>query len=184
MPFQIHPLREFLVRPALPTPLSRMSELAYNVFWSWEPTIRNLFRRMDANLWRECGHNPVSMLGRVPQDTLERLAADPRYLALYRRACERFDAYMQRPEGPAQKKLIAYFSMEFGIVECLPTYSGGLGVLSGDFLKACSDSDIPLVAIGLRAADPRASRAKAFAAVLMPWAVYVAGKTAIAAIRG
>ncbi|HVX66242.1 MAG TPA: alpha-glucan family phosphorylase [Bryobacteraceae bacterium] len=154
MGFQIQPLREFLVRPALPPALSRMSQLAYNVFWGWEPTIRNLFRRMDASLWGESGHNPVSMLGRVPQATLERLAADPRYLALYRRACERFDAYMHRPETPApesaqRQRLIAYFSMEYGIVECMPTYSGGLGVLSGDFMKACSDSDLPIVGVGL-----------------------------------
>ncbi len=153
MPFQIQPLREFLVRPALPPALSRMGQLAYNLFWSWEPAIRNLFRRMDPNLWKASGHNPVLMLGRVPQATLERLASDPRYLALYRRACERFDAYMHRPEPPAtstgSQKLIAYFSMEYGIAECLPVYSGGLGVLSGDFLKACSDSEVPLVAVGL-----------------------------------
>ena len=141
------------MRPALPPALSRMSQLAYNLFWSWEPTIRNLFRRMDTGLWRLSGHNPVSMLGRIPQETLERLAADPRYLALYRRACERFDAYMHRTEALAaasgQQKLIAYFSMEYGIVECMPTYSGGLGVLSGDFMKASSDSDLPIVGVGL-----------------------------------
>ncbi|MGD0015798.1 MAG: DUF3417 domain-containing protein, partial [Bryobacteraceae bacterium] len=143
MPFQIQPLREFLVRPVVPGPLSRMIELAYNVLWSWEPAIRNLFRRMEPSLWRASGHNPVSMLGRVPQATLERLAADPRYLALYRQACERFDAYMHPPGAPAgQDKLIAYFSMEYGIVECLPAYSGGLGVLSGDFLKASSDAAV------------------------------------------
>jgi starch phosphorylase len=149
MPFQIQPLREFLVRPALPPALARMSQLAHNVFWNWEPTIRTLFRRLDPSLWGPSGHNPVSMLGRVPQATLEKLAADPRYLALYRRACERYDAYMHRPEPSSPRKLIAYFSMEYGIVECLPAYSGGLGVLSGDFLKACSDSDIPVVACGL-----------------------------------
>jgi starch phosphorylase len=126
-----------------------MSELAYNVLWGWEPTIRNLFRRMDPSLWKACGHNPVSMLGRVPQATLEKLAADPRYLALYRRACERYDAYMHWGETTPSQELIAYFSMEYGIVECLPAYSGGLGVLSGDFLKASSDSELPIVAVGL-----------------------------------
>ena len=149
MPFQIQPLREFLVRPALPPVLARMSELAYNVFWSWEPTVRALFRRLDPGLWQACGHNPVSMLGQVSQATLERAAADPRYVALYRRACERYDAYMYRSGAPARQELIAYFSMEYGIVDCLPAYSGGLGVLSGDFLKASSDSDIPVVAVGL-----------------------------------
>lgn len=126
-----------------------MSELAYNVLWSWEPTIWTLFRRLDPELWEKCDHNPVAMLGRVPQATLEKMAGDPRYLALYRRACERYDAYVHRPETEARDQLIAYFSMEHGLAECLPAYSGGLGVLSGDFLKSCSDSEIPLVAVGL-----------------------------------
>ena len=82
MPFQIQPLKEFLVRPALPAGISRMSELAYNLLWSWDHTIRGLFRRLDPTLWKTCGHNPILMLGRVPQATLERAAADPRYLAL------------------------------------------------------------------------------------------------------
>jgi starch phosphorylase len=149
MAFQIQPLREILVRPALPAALMRLSELATNVLWSWEPTIRTLFRRMDPKLWRASGSNPVLMLGQVPQSTLERLAADPRFLTLYRRACERYDAYMCRTVGPGQKELIAYFSMEYGIVPCLPIYSGGLGVLAGDFLKAASDADLPVVGIGL-----------------------------------
>ncbi len=148
MPFQIHRFREFMVRPALPASLGRMSELAGNLFWSWDQNVRMLFRRLDPAQWRACGGNPVLMLGRLPQDTLERCAADPRFLALYRRACERFDAYMNRPaSGP--DKLIAYFSMEYGLAACLPIYSGGLGILAGDHLKAASDADIPLVGIGL-----------------------------------
>ncbi|MGC8793361.1 MAG: alpha-glucan family phosphorylase, partial [Bryobacteraceae bacterium] len=149
MGFQVQPIKEFLVRPALPPPLARMSELAYNFVWTWEPTIRQLFRRLDAELWRQTGHNPVAMLGRVPQATLERLAADPRYLALYRRACERYDAYVHRSEPTRGPELIAYFSMEYGLSECLAIYSGGLGVLSGDFLKSCSDAGVPLVGVGL-----------------------------------
>src|SRR5689334_813597 len=149
MPYQIRPIREFLVRPAVPEPISRMPELAYNVLWSWEPIIRSLFRRLDPNLWRECGYNPVLMLGRVTQSTLEKAASDPRYLAFYRMACQRFDAHMQRePENP-DGKLIAYFSAEYGLTECLPIYSGGLGVLSGDHLKSSSDHNFPLVGIGL-----------------------------------
>ena len=149
MAFQIQPLRELLVRPALPAALGRLSELATNVLWSWEPAIRMVFRRMEPKLFRACGNNPVLMLGQIPQSTLERLAADPRYLTLYRRACERLDAYLYRTGVTPQKELIAYFSMEYGIVPCLPTYSGGLGVLAGDFLKAASDADIPVVGIGL-----------------------------------
>ncbi|HTA67496.1 MAG TPA: alpha-glucan family phosphorylase [Bryobacteraceae bacterium] len=148
MPFQIQPVKEFLVRPALPPALSRMSDLAYNLLWSWDHNIRSLFRRLDSALWKNCGHNPVLMLGRVPQATLERAAADPRFLAAYRRACERFSTYVERSEQ-AEGRLIAYFSMEYGMVECMPIYGGGLGVLSGDHLKAASDGGVPLVAVGL-----------------------------------
>ncbi len=149
MPFHIQPLREFLVRPALPNGLSRLSELAYNLLWSWEPIIRSLFRRLDPMLWRDCGYNAVLMLGRVPQATIERAAADPRYLALYRMACEAYDARVRKSPPPADGKLIAYFSAEYGLTECLPVYSGGLGILSGDHLKSCSDQDYPLIGLGL-----------------------------------
>jgi starch phosphorylase len=88
------------------------------------------------------------MLGRVPQATLERAAADPRFLAAYRRACDRYSSYLERPEL-ADNRLIAYFSMEYGLVECMPIYGGGLGVLSGDHLKAASDGAVPLVGVGL-----------------------------------
>jgi starch phosphorylase len=148
MPFQIQPVKEFLVRPALPPALSRMSDLAYNLLWSWDHTVRSLFRRLDATLWKTCRYNPVLMLGRVPQAALERAAADPRFLGAYRKACERYSTYLERPE-PVDDRLIAYFSMEYGMVECMPIYGGGLGVLSGDHLKAASDIDIPLVAVGL-----------------------------------
>jgi starch phosphorylase len=148
MPFQIQPLKEFLVRPALPPALSRLNELAYNLLWSWDYTIRSLFRRLDPALWKASGHNPILMLGRLPQATLERAATESRFLALYRRACERYDSYL-RIEPPEEHKLIAYFSMEYGLSECMPIYSGGLGVLSGDHVKASSDAEIPLVAVGL-----------------------------------
>src|SRR5580658_5850322 len=152
MPFQIQPVKEFLVRPALPPALARMSDLANNLLWSWDHTVRSLFRRLDSALWKNCRHNPVLMLGRVPQATLERAAADSRFLAAYRRACDRYSAYMERPEPITESlndRLIAYFSMEYGLVECMPIYGGGLGVLSGDHLKAASDGAVPLVGMGL-----------------------------------
>jgi starch phosphorylase len=149
MPFQIRPIREFLVRPALPPQLRRLSEMAYNLFWAWEPVIRAVFRRLDATLWRECGYNPVLMLGRVSQNALEKAAADTRYLALYNQACQRFDAHVKREDGSSGGKLIAYFSAEYGLTECLPVYSGGLGILSGDHLKSSSDLNYPLVGVGL-----------------------------------
>ena len=149
MPFQIQPVREFLVRPAIPTALSRMTELAYNILWSWEPSIRALFRRLDPGLWKDSGYNPVVMLGRVSQEALERAAADPRYLAHYAQACQRYDSHMQDGRDYMEGKVIAYFSAEYGLTECLPIYSGGLGILSGDHLKSASDIDLPLVGIGL-----------------------------------
>src|ERR1700757_3864660 len=147
MSFTIQPIREFVVRPALPPQLSRMSELAYNILWSWEPPIRALFRRLDPGLWKESGYNPVVMLGRVSQTTLERAALDPRYLAQYQLACQRFEANIEPLTRPDKKnpRLIPFFSAEYGLTECLPLYSGGLGVLSGDHMKSSSDVDLPLV---------------------------------------
>src|SRR5438309_858392 len=149
MPFHIQPIREFLVRPALPESLSRLTELAYNVLWSWEPLVRALFRRLDPPLWRECGYNPVLMLGRLPQATLMRAGNDLRYLSLYRNACEAYDAKTRKAPMQPDGKLIAYFSAEYGLSECLPVYSGGLGILSGDHMKSSSDQDYPLIGLGL-----------------------------------
>ncbi len=149
MPFHIQPIREFLLRPSTPAALARLPELAYNILWSWEPILRALFRRLDPALWRESGYNPVDLLGRIPQVGLERAATDPRYLALYAQACERFDSHMRRPTPATGDKLVSYFSAEYGLTECLPIYSGGLGILSGDHLKSASDCDIPLVGVGL-----------------------------------
>ncbi len=149
MPFTIQPVREFVVRPALPVQLARMPELAYNILWAWEPSIRTLFRRLDPALWKESGYNPVVMLGRVSQATLERAASDARYLAQYQLACQSFDAHMGTAGRKSDGKLVAYFSAEYGLTECMPVYSGGLGVLSGDHMKSSSDNDLPLVGVAL-----------------------------------
>src|SRR5580704_16853658 len=144
MSFLIRPIKEFLVRPALPEALRRLPELGLNVMWSWNHSIRAVFRRLDPAIWKASGYNPVVLLGRVSQETLERAAAEPRYLAVYRRACEIYDSYLDaaspgepltgRPlAGPplaGQPMMAAYFSMEYGLIDCLPIYSGGLGVLS------------------------------------------------------
>jgi glycogen phosphorylase len=148
MAFQIQPLREILVRPALPAALSRLTEIAYNFMWSWDHNVRAIFRRLDPVLWKQSNHNPVVMLGRIPQQALEKAAADPRYIAVYKRACERYDAYAASP-GKHPGQLVAYFSMEYGLLDCMPIYSGGLGVLSGDHLKSSSDAEIPLIGVGL-----------------------------------
>ncbi len=147
MPFQIRPLREFLVRPVLPAALERLPELGLNLLWTWNHSIRAVFRRLDPPTWKASHHNPVVFLGRVPQAALEKAAADPRYLALYKRACDVLDSYLSsNSNSPMQ---VAYFSMEYGLLDCMPIYSGGLGVLSGDHLKASSDALLPLVGVGL-----------------------------------
>ncbi len=127
-----------------------MPELAYNIVWSWEPIIRALFRRLDPVLWRESQYNPVVLLGRVSQATLDRASTDPRYVAMYAQACDAYDAQVKSAkEDASSDELIAYFSAEYGMTECLPIYSGGLGMLSGDHLKSASDCKIPLVGVGL-----------------------------------
>lgn len=149
MGFQIQPLQEFLVRPQLPESLPRMTEIAYNVLWSWDHAVRAMFRRLDSKLWNESEHNPILMLSRISPGQLAKSAADPRYVSAYRRACERFDAYMERYQMHPKQGLVAYFCMEFGVVQCMPIYSGGLGILAGDHLKAASDLGLSLVGVGL-----------------------------------
>jgi len=149
MPYQIQPLKEFLVRPALPPTLSRLSELAYNLLWSWDHTIRSLFRRLDPALWKNLNHNPIQLLGRITQEKLDRAAADPRFMLLYRRACERNDAYLHVAPPAETAAHTAYFSMEYGLLDCMQIYSGGLGLLSGDHMKAASDGDLSLDGVGL-----------------------------------
>ncbi|MFQ5429108.1 MAG: alpha-glucan family phosphorylase [Phycisphaerae bacterium] len=148
-------LRTFTVVPSLPEPLRRMRDLAYNLWWSWNSEASDLFRRLDADLWDEVARNPVQFLAHVSQQRLEQAANDPAYTSELGRVLDAFDRYMTRPAwfqreyervGEAR---IAYFSMEFGLHESLPIYSGGLGILAGDHLKSASDLGIPLVGVGL-----------------------------------
>ena len=152
----VKPVATVQVVPNLPEPLTRLRELAYNVRWSWDHDMIGLFRRIDRDLWETTGHNPVWMLGLIDQRRLETLCDDPAFMAQFQRVCDDFDAYMDatdtwytRHHGKTDKPFIAYFSMEFGLTECLQNYSGGLGVLSGDHLKSASDLGIPLVGVGL-----------------------------------
>ncbi len=152
----MHPIRSFAVTPALPARLSRLRELAYNLRWSWDPETIDLFRRLDRDLWESTGHNPVLLLGAIRQERLEDAAADDGFMAHYQRVCEEFDAYMgaertwfNRSKVQPHDLRIAYFSAEFGLTECLRTYSGGLGMLAGDHLKSASDLGMPLVGVGL-----------------------------------
>jgi starch phosphorylase len=139
----------------LPRRINRLSELSYNLWWVWNPIAQRLFNRIDNNLWERVNHNPIRWLREVPRPVLNAAGQDPLYLDLYDRVFAEFDAYQARTDTwfgvthPKEQNQIAYFSMEFGLHETLPIYSGGLGVLSGDHLKETSDIGLPLVGIGL-----------------------------------
>jgi len=139
----------------LPRRISRLAELSYNLWWTWNPAAQRLFNRIDNNLWERVKHNPILFLRQVERPALNAAALNPIYLEMYDHVFAEFDVYMQRTDTwfasqyPKSKDQIAYFSMEFGLHETLPIYSGGLGVLSGDHLKESSDIGLPLVGIGL-----------------------------------
>ena len=147
-------LRSFTVRPSMPPELAALEELAMNLRWSWDAQTRDLFRWVDPDVWDATVHDPVRLLGLVPRERLDALVDDAafmRFLGEVRAELERYvdgDRWFQSRDGSPLRS-VAYFSPEFGISEALPQYSGGLGVLAGDHLKAASDLGLPLVGIGL-----------------------------------
>ncbi|OPY89562.1 MAG: Maltodextrin phosphorylase [Syntrophaceae bacterium PtaU1.Bin231] len=148
--------RTFTAVVSLPENVRRLRELAYNLWWTWNPEALELFTYLDPELWEETGNNPVKMLETVSPERLREASANEGYQNLYHRIFDDFDRYMsERANGRADMEPIrwsspaAYFSPEFGIHESLPIYSGGLGVLAGDLLKAASDLKIPLIGVGL-----------------------------------
>ena len=153
----VQPVARVKVAAKLPQQLERLHELAYNLRWAWDHESISLFRRLDSALWEETNHNPVWMLGRLSQRRLAALVKDSSFLAHYERVCRSFDDYMNsrntwyadQYRHLERQPTIAYFSMEFGLTECLQNYSGGLGVLSGGHLKSASDLNIPLIGVGL-----------------------------------
>ncbi len=144
----------FTIVPKLPDRLKCLDEIAHNLFWSWSKDIVDLFRRLDADLWEGTGHNPVLMLGLIQQERLEEAAQDDAFLANMDRIWESLESYTKSASWydkycRGDELCIAFFSAEFGITECMPFYSGGLGVLAGDYLKSASDLGIPIVGVGL-----------------------------------
>ena len=138
-------LRKKKALARLPAPLAGLERLALNARWSWDCATRDLFAGMDGELWREIRENPVALLARIDVARLEDLSSDGDFLARIDERCADLDAYTADREGAR----FAYLSMEYALHESIPLYSGGLGVLSGDHLKAASDRGIPLVAVGL-----------------------------------
>ena len=148
-------VRTYTVVPALPERLAALREIACNLWWCWTREARQLFIDIDRDLWESSGHNPLILLGRVSPDKLKELTEDNGFLAALDRVKSSLDEYMAGETWHSQltpgkrTPSIAYFSAEFGLHECLPIYSGGLGLLAGDHLKAASALGIPLVAVGL-----------------------------------
>ena len=151
------PILTYTIAPSLPPELDHLREMAYNLLWAWDHELMEVFIRLDRDLWEETHHNPVLMLGQhqagtpgrcrarrcVPGPTRARLGT---LRGVHGSACHLLpEAIGMSPRRP----FVAYFSAEFGLTECLPNYSGGLGILAGDYLKSASDLGLPLVGVGL-----------------------------------
>lgn len=139
----------------LPERIARMKDLAYNLWWSWHPEARALFKEVDRSLWTETHHNPVILLRSCPPARLAEIQNDANFMARYDAVMKSFDHYLTgadtwfskaHPEMKGQS--IGYFSAEFGVHNSLRIYSGGLGILAGDHCKAASDLGVPLVGVG------------------------------------
>lgn len=137
------------ITPRVPGAIARLPELAGNLFFSWHRPTRALFEDLDPELWEQTGGNPRVMLRCLEQSKLDGAAADPGYLARYSEVLKTFDAYLAAPTPGPDSPLIAYFCAEYGFNESFPIYSGGLGVLAGDYCKAASDDHVRFVAVGL-----------------------------------
>ncbi len=138
----------------LPDRIHRLGELASDLWWSWNPDARNVFRRLDYPLWRLTAHNPVKMLALVSPEAIAKAITSTSWLQVYDRAiaaldvCQDAKATWWASENPGVTGTIAYFSAEFAVHQSLPIYAGGLGVLAGDHCKEASDLGVPLVGVG------------------------------------
>ncbi len=143
------------VFPALPARIAGLGELAENLWWSWHPAARMLFKMLHRRRWKESIHNPDKMLREIPEKLLLAASENEEFLAQYDAVLAQFRDYMEvracsllRNECPREAPVIAYFSAEYGLHHSLPFYAGGLGFLAGDYLKECSDLVLPMVAVG------------------------------------
>ena len=148
-------LRKYIVVPPMTGDLQYLKEIASNLWFSWNMDVVELFDHLDEKLWRESNHNPLQTLIRLSSARLGQIKADEGYRAHTHKLYEKFRDYMTSARRYAYRLerpldfTIAYYSLEFGVTECLPVYSGGLGLLAGDHLKSASDLNVPLVGVGL-----------------------------------
>ena len=147
------PVHSFVVTAHLPESISKLKELAYNYWWCWNSEAKELFIRINRDLWEEVNHNPVLLINKLTTEELNEIASQSDFIAFLDYIYDKFQAYMnatswydkmEKPTGT-----LAYFSTEYGINESFPNYSGGLGILSGDHLKSASDLGLNLVGVGL-----------------------------------
>lgn len=146
--------RAYSIIPKLPKALEPLWDLAYNFWFAWNPEIERLFTRISPELWLKSNQNPIQLLNQAPQTMLENLAEDEIFMQYLVEAKAGLDSYMSKPaitfpDLPSEQPAIAYFSLEYGLAQCMPIYSGGLGILAGDHLKSASDLNLPMVAVGL-----------------------------------
>lgn len=148
-------IKERPVKLTLPRRIDRLADLAFNLWWVWNPEAQRLFKEIDELLWEDTYHNPVAFLRDVERSRLNAMTDDPYFLDKYDRVIREFDRYMNEKDTwfsqthpELADDLVAYFSFEFGLHESLMVYAGGLGILAGDHLKESSDLGIPLVGVG------------------------------------
>ncbi len=148
-------LRHLIVKPDLPQELEVLRNIGYNLWYTWNPDVSRLFQALDPDLWEQVGHNPISLLAGLSPERKEEIVADDLLLDRIREVERTFEDYISSTgmysfnlDRPIDYR-IAYFSMEYGLSESLPIYSGGLGILSGDHLKSASNLCFPLIGMGL-----------------------------------
>ncbi|MDD6123093.1 MAG: alpha-glucan family phosphorylase, partial [Bacteroidales bacterium] len=139
--------RVVTVKSHIPEALKKLDELAHNLWWSWNTEARDLFASLDEDLWRKVGRNPIEMLRSIDYDRLKMLSKDGEIIARMDKVYNDFRKYMDEKPN-AKRASVAYFCMEYGLSHVLKIYSGGLGILAGDYLKEASDSNVDMVAVG------------------------------------
>jgi glycogen phosphorylase len=140
-------LKEISVKSNLPESLKKLEEIAQNIWWVWDSPAKNMFRNIDREAWLESGSNPVQLLNNLSYEKLVEMGNDAEFVKKLDVIYDEFKTYMNAPKN-TEKPTVAYFSMEYGLTEVLKIYSGGLGVLAGDYLKEASDINLDLTAVG------------------------------------
>lgn len=154
--YKVQNPKAYIVVPKLPEKLKHLLEIAYNLWWVWNSDAFELFRRIDRDLWEEVHHNPIQLLGLIPKSKLQELEQDESFISHLNEVYTELQKYLSRPvwfykefDKEHHNCKIVYFSMEYGLTECIPMYCGGLGVLAGDLFKSASDMGLPMIGVGL-----------------------------------